>query len=1410
MERELYPLTNPQKSIYLTEEYFKGSNINNIAGTMMINAPVNFDKFTLAIKQAIKQNDSCRIKIKNVSGEVKQWISDYEDFPIDIIDVTSVEELSNITKEIASKPFPLYDSYLFHFVIFRFPNQHGGFIVNIHHLISDSWTLGILVNEIIGIYSSYLDGKDPILKDSSLYSYRNYIVSENEYQLSDKFQKDKSYWDDIFDTIPDNATVPSTFSNINVQSDSIVACREQLSIPSNLLVNIKDYCTKYRVSVFNFLMAVFSIYISRVSLLDDFCIGTPILNRTNFKEKNTTGMFINTLPLRVKVDNSVSFQDFLSSISSSSMALLRHQKYAYQSILEDLREKQSNLPSLYQIMISYQITKMLDNQDQIPHESTWYFNGTTADDIDIHIFDFNDTNELSIAYDYQINKYTSQDMKQVHFRILAIISQILENENILLYDIETVTSDEKKQILKIFNDSYVSHPRDISVYTLIEQIANKFPDKVAIVDDTTSITYANLIKRSYCIAQNLVKRGIKRSDCVSILFPKKSIDLICCMLGILKAGACFLAVYPDYPMSRITYMLENSHTKLLLTNYFYKDTDFDVPILCMEDLEVVKNSDFPVTMNDDNAYIIYTSGSTGKPKGTVQSHNNLINFVYSFQHFFQGHISSDDNMISVTNISFDVSIAEIFTPLFYGATLFLYKDLNTSGYDELVRYIIENKITFAYFPPSMLQSIYEELKKYENVPLNKLLVGVEPIKAHILQDYLSLNSDMRIINGYGPSETTICCTMYPFNKEIPKDDITPIGVPIGNSKVLILDKAKKLLPIGCVGEIYVQGECVGNGYLYNEEATKEKFDLVNRVYKTGDLAKLLPDGNILFVGRDDNQVKYRGYRIDLGEIEHGIKMINTVKNCVVLLDKRNSDNPILIAFIVPKNNDCHEDDIRKLLISILPHYMIPNQFIFLDHFSLTPNGKIDKKCLLDLFDKKDIPFVAPSTELEKTLAKLWGDVLQKKKIGINDNFFEIGGDSLDAIKIVALAKQKGISLSAQNFYTYPTISLLIKHCLIEHDKTDSDVSKYLPMISINKSARLPLDGDILLVGATGFLGSHILYELLHQTNFIIYCLIRGKSRKHSEERLKTRLACYFGNQLDSYFGNRIIVINGDFCKSDLGITKNDANLLFANIKTVINCAAIVKHVGNYDYFHNINVVGVENLISFCKKCNNAHLVHVSTLSVAGSYSKGKTSFSEKDLYIGQNVDENVYIKTKFEAEQLLAHYIEDGFCATIFRLGNITWRSNDGVFQVNESENLFFTLIDFMIQTKKLPTSLKNFVFNISPVNECANLMIRILLEGNDINVYHIYNFHSFYLSDIVKMLDEIGFSIEFDDSVKLQNILEKQLSRFPYVVDQLSSSNPVNNVEIAHQLTSEILNQLSFNWNDIDCNYMKKKLGGV
>ena len=776
MEKKYYELTAPQKSIWLTEQYYKNTNINNVCGTFYSDEILDFEILKKALNTFLQSNDSFRIKLHFTEDKVVQYFSDLENIDFKIIDIKNKNEQSTLEENIASKVFTMLDSLLFEIVLFRYPDNHGGFVINSHHLISDSWTNGIVANDVALIYSK-IKNNESYEKDKSL-SYIEYIDSEKKYIQSNKFQKDKEYWNNLFSTIPEVATIPSLKDSI--KDDDITANRILLDIGTELFAKLKNYCFENKVSLYNFFMSVFALYLGRVSNLDEFVIGTPILNRTNYKEKETTGMFINTLPLKVTLSHEKTFLDNLKDIAVNSMSLLRHQKYSFQYLIEDLRKKDSNLPKLYNVLYSYQITKMNDNMDSLSHITSWAFNKTISDDLDIHMFEWNDNDSIQIAYDYRTSKYDEQDISDLHARILHVINQILENNNILLKDIEIVTPEEKHQILFDFNNTKSDYPKDKTIVDLFEEQVEKTPDNIAVVFEDQKLTYRELNEKANQLARYLVEKCVKKGDVVGVALPK-SINLAISILSVLKCSATYMPIYVEYPTDRINYMIKDSKSKVIITisEFSSKFSNLDVVNLDKNHKITFFNTSnlhlsfFPT----NNAYIIYTSGSTGKPKGVQVMHKNLINFVYAFKKYFN-NIDYNDTFLSSTNIAFDVSIWEIFTPLLSGAKLvFNTTDIITDIID-FCNNIIKYNITALYIPPNILDDVYFILKTLDYKKINKLLVGVEPISNYSLNNFYKLNTNTIIVNGYGPTETTICASALLYKKDISSSHNVSIGKPL--------------------------------------------------------------------------------------------------------------------------------------------------------------------------------------------------------------------------------------------------------------------------------------------------------------------------------------------------------------------------------------------------------------------------------------------------------------------------------------------------------------------------------------------------------------------------------------------------------------------------------------------------------
>ena len=1023
MNKNLFDLTAPQKSIFITEQYFKGSSINNICGVAFIHEVVNFDLLKKAINLVVEHNENFNIRLCMENNEIKQYVADYFPFDIEIVNVLTDEDLVNVENNFVKQVLDT-NSKLFDFKLFRFPNGSGGFIPNLHHLISDSWTLGLIAKEVVGTYANLVDGKEPDF--SVVSSYSNYIEAEKEYIESDKFKKDKVYWNSIFDTIPEPASIPAKKSDMD--TFSCEASRITCTIPKEITESIQNFCKNANVSVFNFFMAIYAIYIGRVSNLDDFVIGTPILNRCNFKEKNTMGMFINIVPYRINLQDNQTFKSFVCTIAKDSLSMLRHQKYSYQYILEDLRSKNPSLPNLYNIVMSYQITKT-NLENNISYDTNWIFNGSCGDDLDIHLLDLNDTGSINIAYDYRVNKYDKEEISAIHERILHMIHQVLNHEDVCTHNIEIVTSKEKYELLYGFNNTDLEYDDNISFISYFEEQVNLHPNDIAITFQGQNMDYETLNKKSNSLAYLLRENGVTNNSIVGIMLDR-SFEMMISILAVLKSGGGYIPIDPDYPDNRINYMLKDSNCQILLTKQ-----DLNKDVHCNNVIYVDLNKDFyinnttnlnSISKPDDLSYLIYTSGSTGLPKGVMLTQKSLVNF----HHAMRKKISYlDDNVkyriASITTVSFDIFAFETLISLANGLHLFMTNSFEQKSTEDLERLIVNNKIEIIQTTPSVMRFHLDNLKDTKNLSsLKYIILAGEQLPFDLVDQIKNTCPNCTVYNGYGPSETTIFSSV----QDATNLHNINIGKPIANTQFYILDNHKNLLPKHYVGEIYIAGDGLGKGYLAKPDLTTKSF-LPNPFcdgslfYKTGDLGVWLDDGCICCKGRSDNQVKLRGLRIELGEIEEKINSFKpSIKSAVIVRNQNGTD--FLYAFI-ESSEIIDISSLKAFLISCLPNYMVPSYFVVLEELPKTPNGKTDRKSLktYPISDMvQELEIVPPQSELEKIVFDLLADIIGNKHFSILDDFFSIGMDSLNLIRFAAkIQNEFDIQVSVKELYDFSSI-----------------------------------------------------------------------------------------------------------------------------------------------------------------------------------------------------------------------------------------------------------------------------------------------------------------------------------------------------------------------------------------------------
>ncbi len=1427
VKREFYPLSSAQKRIYYASSLDNNSTLYNIAGGIVINNCLDTNKIKACFDALIERHASLRTHFEIRNNDIVQIVDDNVDFNFDV-STSTTDNLNDIYSSFV-KPFDLSLAPLFRAKLIKLNDNKMLLLLDMHHIISDGTSLSILLQELCDLYNG------SSLPEKQI-DYTDFALWEKDQFETDEFNNLKDFWVGKFsDEIP-LLNMPTSYKRPAVQSFKGNNYHKKLSC--DVFNKVTTISKKLNITPYMFMLSCYYILLSKYTSSNDIVVGTPIIGRDNSLLNNVIGMFVNTLALRNKIDSSLSFSEFSKIIKENCVDSFKNQAYPFDMLVKDLNIKRDvSRNPLFDVMFVYQS----NGYPNINFKNTTvdYFipdNDVSKFDLTLEIVPIND--EYSLRFEYCTELFDEDFIKRLSSHYINILNAILENCEVKIADIDMLSEEERNQILYDFNDTKLDYPKNKTIVNLFEEQVAKTPDNIAVVFEDKKLTYRELNEKANQLACKLNSMDIKSGDVVGVCL-NRSIELLVSICALFKLGAVYMPMYIGYPKDRLTYMLKNSNAKLLITSSNNKLRNFDdVEKLFIDSINDIDSScKINLAKNfssSSTAYIIYTSGSTGKPKGVQISNRNLINFIYAFNKYF-GSISSNDIFLSSTNISFDVSIFELFLPILTGAQVVLYPEdviKNIALYCDI---IVNNKITALYIPPNILNEVYDLLKD-KTVYIKKILVGVEAIRKSTLNKYLKMIPDLKIINGYGPTETTICCTAFEYSLDETNDSLVSIGHPLFNNQIFILSTDKTLQPIGVIGEIYVAGDGVGIGYINDSNKTSlnyvpSKYNATSpTMYKTGDLAKWNSDGTICFIGRNDSQIKISGHRIELNEINHVINSYPNVEKSFSTTYSFGSTTGIVSYFTADRTVSIK--DLNAFLQSQLADYMVPNFIIQVSKFPLTSNGKIDKNKLPKNFINSSKEYVEPRNSFENSIVEIWKKLFFINNIGINDNFFDLGGDSLIAIKFQIEAMNIGLNITYADIFSYPTIKQLSEksnnsNCYNYNDasynysKIDALIAKNrIENILPNKYTANHEIGNILLIGATGFLGIHLLDYYLSTQSGIVYCLIREKDSLYPEERLKKISNFYFGDKYNDLFGKRIIVINGDMTLPKFNLSDVNYKNLGQNVNAVINSAALVKHYGNYKLFNDTNVIGTTNIINFCETFNKK-LYHISTLSVSGSgvFSGKNTdivSFSEDNFYIGQDLN-NIYIYTKFEAEKIIFERILSGSLnACILRIGNITNRFSDGKFQINVSENAFVNRLKSIFKLGVIQKKFLEHSLEFTPVDVCSKAIVKIIQSNPEFSVFHLFNSNLLRIDTLLNYLDCLNRTITCVDDKDFSCTIEKFLSNdelkndIAGIITDLDKDKLLN--LIAHiipndDFTINYLTHLGFQWPEIDIDYIKKYL---
>lgn len=1053
-----YPLTNSQSSIWYLEKLNPGTGIGNIAAILKIEDAFDNEIMNQVLNNLIQRHEGFRLRFCEMDGVPMQYAVDYQPIRFEVFDFSDRSQAEVFAWDQAQNniAFELIDSQMFYFAFVRRDPDYYGVYLRISHLITDGWSLVNLASEIMSGYHLLKSGQDAPTEKCP--SYLEFIESEKDYLQSNRFAADQTYWQEKFLNPPELTALKSA----PARHIGLHAKRKSFVLPDKLTAALRSYCAENRTSIFSMFFAALCLYISRVKDIHNITVGTPVLNRINAREKKMFGMFISTVPLCVQVNGDDSFADFSKSIEREWFSVLKHQKYPFDYLLKHIREKHKNVEKLFDIAISYQNAKMIEDNTGIEHEIRWHFNEYKVESLYIHISERETVGNIVLNYDFLTDLFYVKEIEFIHDHMIRLLWHAINNPNRKLSQIEMVSENEKQKVIKKFNPNLATFPEQETISHLFEQQAARQPDAAALVFGSESITYGQLNRRANRLARILRAKGVGPETIVALYLPR-SIEMIIAILGIVKAGGAYLPIDPDYPDERVRYMLKDSHAPVLLAGQsITANLEFSgdiIDIFALADQSDSLDDDKNLTdINQPNSllYVIYTSGSTGMPKGVMIEHRNVVQLLFNSQ--FQFDFDSSDVWTMFHSYCFDFSVWEMYGALLKGGRLVIIDKDVARNTEEFLEVLKRERVTVLNQTPAAFYNLIDtELKSTDRtLSLRTVIFGGDALKPILLKPFRAVYPDTRLINMYGITETTVHVTFFELQNEDIEKNISNIGKPLPMTQTYILDRNLNPQPIGTPGEICVGGCGVGRGYLNNELLTATRF-VPNPfmpgtvLYRSGDMGRFFSQGDIEYLGRIDNQVKIRGHRIELGEIESGILKFDPIKEVTVQVHETSSGHRHICAYFVAKE-PFEIQTLRAFLESFLPNYMVPTFYLAIDKIPLTGNGKIDRDRLPqpDQSMETEDRYIAPENDLQAFIAKTWQDILEISRVGINDNFFHLGGDSLSAMVIVTAI---GYQTTFADLYNNPTVKSLA--AAIQQKSVQENKPRLLVKLSnnINPTAR---------------------------------------------------------------------------------------------------------------------------------------------------------------------------------------------------------------------------------------------------------------------------------------------------------------------------------------------------------------------
>ena len=1388
------PLSYAQTGVYFECLKNPTSTIYNIPYLLRYPAGTDARQLAGAVQRVVAAHPQLGAHFATQGDTIVQTVDGPLSVEVPITEM-SEDDLKSYKNEFV-RPFNLQKDVLCRFEVVVTP-QGVNLLMDVHHLVFDGASADLLIRQI----SAVLEGANV---EAEQYTYLDFVADQQVAEASPQFVASKQFFDQMLAGCEGASEIAPDLPATGEQGfigEAVCPLDHELIAAS---------CRQLQVTPAHLLLAATAYVVTRHTNAREAYLCTVSSGRANLKISDTVGMFVGTLALGMSVGD-VTVQEFLRQASDTFDQVLRHEDYPLTRIATDYGFRPA-------IAYAYQVGVL--------SQYTLHGNAIGQELLELNVPKFKinikiETRGVVVQYDDAL--YSPELAATLAENIATVAAAMAADPSARVRRLSMVSERQAQQLAGLRQVAEAEPPFSL-MHDCLAHYAAAQPDHEALVAIDARFTYREMNAACDTIAAALHQRGVKPRDRVALLLPRTS-RLILALFGVLKAGAAYIPCDPEYPADRIRLILDDSEARFVITTADRLHNVSDGKAIDVEELLQCPMPQAPRTMQagditpDDLAYLIYTSGSTGRPKGVMLRHAGICNYLYGHPANVLAHAVNTDahRVMSVTTISFDAALQDIGTAFFNGKTLMVATEEQANNPLDLARLINEQRVDMVSGTPSRWQTWLTSPDFCQAIAgIAIARAGGEKFSDQLL-DQLRGATHARIFNCYGPTETTVASN----NKELTHAPRVTVGRPQLGVREFVVDPDGNELPVGVVGELYIGGRGVARGYNNLDDMTRERFIDYHgeRVYRSGDYARWLPDGDVVILGRTDHQIKLRGLRIELGEIENVMLRVEGMKKVVILIRKLAGKEHLCAYYTADR--DIAPDSLKAEIAKSLTQYMVPTAYRQLAEMPMTPNGKTDVKALPEPELAVTSAHVEPATDTERTLCDIFAGILQMDRVGATDNFFELGGTSLVVTRVIIEADKAGLHVAYGDVFAHPTPRQLARQLTGESVDESMDEAAAFDYTAVNNVLQQntldsfrhgdsqPL-GNVLLTGATGYLGIHILRELIYSDASNIYCLVRGKTLEKAESRLRTLLFYYFSDAFKPLFGTRLHVVLGDVTQ-DL-----DATL---PVNTVFNCAAIVKHFSEGTEIEDVNIGGAQRCVDFCLK-TGARLVHISTASTRGLWAgePKRDTFTEQRLYMGQYLG-NKYIYSKFMAERLILDAVaRQGLSAKIMRVGNLAARSTDGEFQANFSTNSFMGRIKVYNMLGCCPHAMRSKRVEFSPINEVARAIVLLAGTPRECNVFHPYNIHTQLLGDVLAELKNVGQGVRFVEQEEFDHALG-QAGTDPAKARQLSSllayqdmahGQRTTDVARDNDYTIQVLYRLGFAWSPTSWDYIERMLTAI